>query len=279
MVYPRTSDSYILNGGVGDRDICVICGFEIDHIVNLFRGWGEPFRFDAVNCGHCDRRSHRACVDYFGIKRCAFKCSLIPRHLGLNQTELFSDPDFEPVYFDRSVRVLQHNRCLICGDDIVGFSGDVIKCVKTCKMGVHLCCLAVMCEVLEEDFPPIHEYCCNMILYQFKPVEVVECILESGSLVAGLNLDSYTFDHAMIESLRDICKVRGKVTSMRYFNKRQRFENDELQCKKCGVWYGTDETDHMSKYCGGTQAYPISDGNKRYPQAKLARYSWGFLPP
>jgi hypothetical protein len=84
---------------------------------------------------------------------------------------------------------------------------------------------------------------------------------------------------AGVNNVRKIMKVRGKITSRGYFNKRKRFSNDLIQCRKCSVWYGVEEIDHLAKYCKAILAHPIVRENEMYPKAKIARYTADFYPP
>ena len=153
------------------------------------------------------RCAHGKCVDNLFIPKKAFWCSKIRRQLGKNGEELYRAYSGTPMETCEPP-IPQFKRCLVCGEEQTDGDTNVFKCNNKCKYFAHSTCIKVHATVLDEDIYSRSEFKCDMIIYQIKPDEVE---------------DNEELDWDKLVDLSRILKMRGKVNTSKYSNKRKRW--------------------------------------------------------
>ena len=231
--------------------ICRICGFKIMPIISE-----QGVSWSHAKCKQCLKFAHFKCVDNLFIPSKAFRCSKVKRYLGQGGKELYSKPGVVP----SSTKQPPPRRsalCIICGDDARSRTQlGTIFCKRACTFFVHTICLRIHHAILDEDFSPLLHQCSN-VQYQIRGEEIEDN--------AGLNWEG-------LVKLSETLKLRGRVNTTKYNNKRKRWLNDEIECNLCGRYFGINEINHTAEFCAASTGTPITDRNRGYPFAKLKRF-------
>ena len=152
---------------------------------------------------------------------------------------------------------LKSERCLVCGVSSIDPLAPMYNCVNECKFIVHKNCLEAHAKAVGADMYDRSLFVCNDGRFQFRRTEIL--------LYSAL-------DQSSVKQLIIISNKRGFVDSAKYSNQCKRWENEEIQCEHCRVWYDMYGRDHIARFCCKAAGEPITERNMNYPFACIKRF-------
>ena len=229
---------------------CVICGYETDKRT-LEKSVIDPKMILVRICKDCGRIAHKSCIDKQNIGKSLFRCRYVKRYLGENATELTVS---EPI-LPKPVR--EDMKCLICGVECEKSHPDRLNCSETgCRYCVHESCAAILFQIYGKKLNAL-EFKCNQVDYYLKPDEV-------SGLATG---DAHKFS-----AIRIILKSRGLIRPSSYSPTRIRYENPDIECRRCGDLVNINEIDHELAYCCARYAgTPVPTRDYEYVLSRAKR--------
>ena len=109
---------------------------------------------------------------------------------------------------------------------------------------------------MNDDLLDFSNFRCNSVNYYLKQSEVRS--FANGSL--------------NVTDLRNILKQRGMVNTKLYTPRRKRYENPNIECKKCGETVGITEIGHMESYCTAPGlGTPVPTKDYEYIESRIRR--------